>query len=101
MSEYQDATIVRQHRAEQGDGSELSLRLLQGTGSALGHSCIHRVLVERSGQLKSDIVYYYNPTIASAVVSADFDLLASGRLMSVNQLHHTEFMLNRRLRAVR
>jgi len=101
MNEYEDAAIVRQHRAEQADGSEVSLRLLQGTGSAQGHSCIHRVLTERSGQLRSDIVYYYSPTIASAVVGADFDLLASGRLMSVNQLHHTEFMLNRRLRALR
>jgi hypothetical protein len=101
MSDYEDATIARQHRAEQGDGSELTLRLLQGTGRAAGHSCIHRVLTERSGQLKSDIVYFYGNATADAVVNADFDLLASGRLMSVNQLHHTEFMLNRRLRAVR
>ena len=101
MSEYQDASVVRQHRAEQADGSELSLRLLHGTGSAEGYACIHRVLTERSGQLKSDIVYYYTPAVAAEVVSADFDRLASGRVMSVNQLHHTEFLLNRRLRAAR
>ena len=101
MSEYQDASIVRQVRVEQADGTELSLRLLHGTGSAWGHACIHRVLTERSGKLKSDIVYFYTPAITAEVVSADFDVLASGRLMSVNQLHHTEFMLNRRLRAVR
>lgn len=101
MSDYQDATIARRHHAEQADGHELSLHLLHGTGSALGHSCIHRVLTDRSGQLKSDIVYYYTPAIAAEVVNADFELLASGRVMSVNQLHHTEFMLNRRLRAVR
>jgi hypothetical protein len=99
--EYQDATIVRQHRAEQADGNELTLRLLRGEGSAEGHACIHRVLTERSGQLKSDIVYYYTPAIAADVVNADFDLLATGRVMSVNQLHHTEFLLNRRLRAAR
>jgi hypothetical protein len=79
MSDYQDATIARQHRAEQADGNELSLNLLHGTNSALGHSCIHRVLTDRSGQLKSDIVYYYTPVIAAEVVNADFDLLASGR----------------------
>ena len=101
MSDYEDAAIVREHHAEQADGNELSLRLLQGEGPAAGHACIHRVLTDRSGQLKSDIVYYYGSATASTVVSADFDLLASGRVMSVNQLHHTEFMLNRRLRAVR
>lgn len=101
MSEYEDATIVREHRAEQDDGSELRLRLLQGTGSAAGHSCIHRVLSERNGQLKSDIVYFYGAVTAEVMINADFDLLASGRLMSVNQLHHTEFLLNRRLRAMR
>lgn len=101
MKEYEDATVMRQHRAEQGDGNELSLRLLHGSGPAEGHACIHRVVTDRSGQLKSDIVYYYTPAIAADVVSADFDLLASARLMSVNQLHHTESMLNRRLRAVR
>lgn len=101
MSDYQDATIARQLQAEQADGHELSLHLLHGTGSALGHSCIHRVLTDRSGQLKSDIVYYYGPAIAAEVVNADFELLASGRVMSVNQLHHTEFLLNRRLRAAR
>lgn len=101
MSDYQDATIARRHHAEQPDGHELSLHLLHGTGSALGHSCIHRVLTDRRGQLKSDIVYYYGPAIAAEVVNADFELLASGRVMSVNQLHHTEFLLNRRLRAVR
>ena len=56
MSDYQDATIARRHHAEQPDGHELSLHLLDGTGSALGHRCIHRVLTDRSGQLKSDIV---------------------------------------------
>lgn len=101
MNEYQDATVVREHRAEQGDGGEMSLRLLQGSGPAEGHLCIHRVVTDRSGQLKSDIVYYYTPAVAADVVSADFSLLASARLMSVNQLHHTESMLNRRLRAVR
>jgi hypothetical protein len=101
MSEYQDATVVRQHRAELADGSELTLRLLHGEGSAWGHSCIHRVLTERNGQLKSDIVYYYTPAIAAELVKADFELLASGRVMSMNQLHHTEFLLNRRLRAPR
>ena len=101
MSDYQDATAVREHLAEQADGNELRLRLLQGEGSAQGHLCIHRVLTDRSGQLKSDIVYYYAPTVAAAVVYADFELLASGRVMSINQLHHTEFMLNRRLRAAR
>ena len=101
MSEYEDATVVRQHRAEQADGTELCVRLLQGSASAQGHACIHRVLTDRSGQLKSDIVYYYSPAVAAPLLSADFELLASGRLMSVNQLHHTEFMLNRRLRAVR
>ncbi len=101
MSDYQDATIARQHHAEQADGNELYLYLLHGTNSALGHACIHRVLTDRSGQLKSDIVYYYTPAIAAEVVNADFELLASGRVMSVNQLHHTEFLLNRRLRAAR
>jgi hypothetical protein len=101
MNEYEDATVVREHRAEQGDGGEISLRLLQGSGPAEGHLCIHRVVTDRSGQLKSDIVYYYTPAVAADVVSADFSLLASARLMSVNQLHHTESMLNRRLRAVR
>jgi len=101
MSTYQDATIARQHQAEQSDGTELSLHLLRGEGPAEGHSCIHRVVSDRSGQLKSDIVYYYHPSTAAEVVNADFDLLATGRLMSVNQLHHSEFMLNRRLRAVR
>lgn len=101
MNEYENATVVRQHRAAQADGSELQLRLLQGTGPAEGHHCIHRVLTDRSGQLKSDIVYYYAPALAVAVVSADFDQLASPRLMSVNQLHHSESMLNRRLRATR
>lgn len=101
MNEYQDATVLRQHRAEQADGSELLLRLLRGENSAEGHACIHRVLTERNGQLKSDIVYFYTPAVAAEVVSADFELLASGRVMSVNQLHHTEFLLNRRLRAAR
>jgi hypothetical protein len=101
MSAYQDAAIVRRHQAEQADGTELSVHLLRGEGPAEGHSCIHRVLSDRSGQLKSDIVYYYPPTIASEVLNADFDLLTTGRLMSVNQLHHSEFLLNRRLRAVR
>ncbi|MBC7956918.1 MAG: hypothetical protein H7Y33_13745 [Cytophagales bacterium] len=101
MSGYQDATVVRQHHAEQADGTELRVHLLHGEGSAEGHSCIHRVVSDRSGQLKSDIVYYYRPSIAADFLNADFDLLASGRLMSVNQLHHSEFMLNRRLRAVR
>jgi hypothetical protein len=100
-NEYENATVAREHRAEQADGNALRLRLLQGTGTAEGHTCIHRVLTDRSGQLKSDIVYYYAPATEAAVLSADFDMLASGRLMSVNQLHHTEFMLNRRLRAVR
>ena len=98
-NDYQDATLVREHRAEQADGHELSLHLLLGTGSAEGHRCIHRVMADRSGQPRSDIVYYYTPAIAAEVVSADFDLLASGRVTSINQLHHTEFMLNRRLRA--
>lgn len=101
MSTYQDATIVRVHRTEQADGNELSLHLLQGEASAQGHMCIHRVLAGRSGQVRSDIVYYYTPAVSPEVVSADFELLASGRVMSVNQLHHTEFLLNRRLRAAR
>jgi hypothetical protein len=39
--------------------------------------------------------------VAPEAVNADFELLASGRVVSVNQLHHTEFLLNRRLRAAR
>jgi hypothetical protein len=101
MDEYEDAAVLRRHRTEQADGNELRLTLLQGEGSALGHACIHRVLSGRDGQLKSDIVYFYSPAVDFAHVNVDFDLLASGKLMSVNQLHHTEFMLNRRLRAPR
>lgn len=101
VGEYQDATVAREHCAEQADGSELSLRLLHGSGPAAGHQCIHRVLTERSGKLKSDIVYFYAPPFDAATVNADFELLASGRVMSVNQLHHSEFLLNRRLRAAR
>ncbi len=101
MSEYQDATVVRHHHGEQADGTELSVRLLQGSGPAEGYACIHRVVTDRSGQLKSDIVYYYSPAVVAPALSADFELLASGRVMSVNQLHHTEFLLNRRLRAAR
>ena len=36
MSEYEDATVVRQCRVAQADGGELSLRLLQGQGPARG-----------------------------------------------------------------
>ncbi|MEO8155282.1 MAG: hypothetical protein ABI605_19620 [Rhizobacter sp.] len=101
MSDYEDAAVVREHHAEQADGIEVNLRQLQGSGSAEGHACIHRVVTDRSGRLKSDIVYYYGAATAPAVVNADFDLLAGGRVMSVNQLHHTEYMLNRRLRSAR
>jgi hypothetical protein len=101
MSEYEDAVIVREYRRDQEDGSELRVRMLQGVASAEGHHCLHRIISERNGQLKSDIVYYYAPQVTATVVSADFDLLTSARLMSVNQLHHNESMLNRRMRTAR
>jgi hypothetical protein len=95
VSRYENANIVRKSIQSQDDGGELTLQLLHGDGPATGQKCIHRVLTDQAGQLKSDIVYFYDERVDEAVVSEDFDLLCSPRLMSISQLHHTSSMLNR------
>ncbi len=101
MIAYENAQIVRRATVPLSDGGELLLHLLHGDGSQQGRKCIHRVVSEANGRLRSDIVYFYDETVSEAVVSNDFDLLTQPGLLSVSQLHHTESMLNRNIRAFR
>lgn len=101
MSLYVNAHPVRERAVAQPDDGELRLTLLQGEGADAGRRCIHRVHTDAAGRLRSDIVYFYDATVAQSDVEADFDLLARGGLMSVSQLHHTESMLNRGARMPR
>lgn len=101
MSQYENATVTRKSVRTQEDGGELLLQLVTGTGPAEGHRCIHRVLTDQAGRLKSDIVYFYDPSVSEGVVDRDFELLGSPGLMSVSQLHHTASMLNRGAKVAR
>ena len=94
MSTYQNATIVREHVVQLGQG-ELHVRLLHGEHGDAGRKCIHRIQLGMGNRVQSDIVYLYDPSVPEAHVEADFDLLARGGLVSIGQLHHTESMLNR------
>lgn len=95
MSAYINAEPVREHAAELPDGGELRVTLLHGTGPDAAHRCIHRVVTDMAGQLRSDIVYFYDRTVKEADVEADFAMLARNGILSMSQLHHTESMLNR------
>jgi hypothetical protein len=100
-SSYLNAQAVREHTAELGDGGELRVTLLHGTGPDAGRRCIHRVTTDMAGRLRSDIVYFYEATVAQADVDADFAMLARNGILSMSQLHHTESMFNRGPRLVR
>ena len=101
MSDYENATIVRERVIAQGPQGELHIRLLHGEQGDAGRKCIHRVQMGPGGRLQSDIVYLYDTTVPVEHVEADFVLLGSGGLVSVGQLHHTESMLNRGARYAR
>ena len=101
MSSYLDAQAIRQHTAVLGDGGELRVTLLHGTGSAAGARCIHRVTTNMAGLPRSDIVYFYDGTVKDADIQADFSLLARNGMISMSQLHYTESMLNRGRRFMR
>lgn len=98
---YENARVVRRAVVPLSDGGELLLHLLHGEGTQRGRKCIHRVVSDAGGRLKSDIVYFYDETVSEQTVSDDFDLLTQPALLSVSQLHHTESMLNRKIRAMR
>ncbi len=95
MSIYLNAQSVRDHRGALSDGGELRLTLQHGTGPDVGQRCIHRVTTDGAGQLRSDIVYFYDGSVHESDVMADFDMLARNGMLSMSQLHHTEAMLNR------
>jgi hypothetical protein len=101
MSSYANAQPVREHVVDLSDGGELRVTLLHGTGPDAGQRCIHRVTTDMSGQLRSDIVYFYDRTVKEADVDADFAALARNGILSMSQLHHTEAMLNRGRRFAR
>jgi len=95
MSQYVNAQLVRRHVVTLADGGTLMVSQLQGTGPDAAGRCIHRVTTDPAGRLRSDIVYYYDSTVKTAEIEADFVLLIGRGLMSMSQLHHTESMLNR------
>lgn len=95
MSAYVNAQPLRTHVVDLSDGGELRVTLLQGTGPDAGKRCIHRVATDMAGRLRSDIVYFYDGTVAEADVEADFAALARNGILSMSSLHHTEAMLNR------
>jgi hypothetical protein len=95
MSSYINAQAVRTHVIDTSDGGELRVTLLHGTGPDAAQRCIHRVVTDMAGQLRSDIVYFYDSTVKEADVEADFAMLARNGILSMSQLHHTEAMLNR------
>lgn len=101
MSSYLNAQPIREHVVVLGDGGELRVTLLHGTGVAVGCRCIHRVTMDLAGRPRSDIVYFYDGAVNEADVEADFSALARNGILSVSQLHHTESMLNRGPRFVR
>jgi hypothetical protein len=100
-SSYVNAQPVREHVGATGDGGELRVILLHGTGPDAGRRCIHRVTTDMAGRLRSDIVYFYDGTVTQAQVDADFSALARNGMLSMGQLHHTESMLNRGPRLAR
>ncbi len=95
MSQYVNGRPIRERTLPLSDGGTLSVTLLDGTGADAGVRCLHRVTTDSPGRLRSDIVYFYDSTVKEMDVEADFSLLCRHGLMSVNQLHHTESMLNR------
>lgn len=95
MFPFADAQPTREHAASQGDGGELRLALLHGTGPAAGQRAILRLATDAAGRLRSEIVYFYAPATADADLDADFELLARGGMVSMGQLHHSEAMMNR------
>ena len=95
MSSFLNAQATQEHVGTLDDGGELRVTLLTGTGPDAGQRCIHRVTTDADGRLRSDIVYFYDGTVAQADVDADFEALARNGMLSVSQLHHTESMLNR------
>ena len=95
MSRYLNGQPIQVHTVALSDGGTLSITLLHGTGPDAGRRCIHRVTTDSVGRLRSDIVYFYDSTVKEADIEADFSLLSRHGLMSMNQLHHTESMLNR------
>jgi hypothetical protein len=101
MQPYVNALPVQQHSLALGDGGELSVTLLHGTGPDAGKRCIHRVTTDMGGRLRSDIVYFYDGTVKEADVEADFSALSRNGILSMGQLHHTEAMLNRGKRMAR
>lgn len=101
MPIYANAQPAREHVSPLNDGGELRVTLLRGTGPDAGRRCIHRVTTDMAGRLRSDIVYFYDSTVKEADVESDFSALAHNGILSVNQLHHTESMLNRGRRIAR
>jgi len=101
MSTYENATVVRERIIVHGHPGELHIRLLHGENGDAGRKCIHRIQMGPGGRLQSDIVYLYDTTVPAEKVEIDFEVLARGGLVSVGQLHHTEFMLNRGVRHAR
>ena len=101
MTPYVNATAVREHRVPAVDGGMFSVTLLHGTGPDAGRRCIHRVTADPQGRVRSDIVYFYAPTVKDSDVEADFALLVRRGLMSMSQLPYTESMLNRGPRVAR
>jgi len=95
MSQYVNAQPIRKHVVTLADGGTVMVTLLQGTGADSAGRCIHRVTTDAVGRLRSDIVYFYDGTVKMAEIEADFSLLIGRGLVSMNQLHHTESMLNR------
>ena len=101
MTSYLNAQPIRENVLALGDGGELRVTLLHGTGPATGSRCIHRVVMDLAGRPRSDIVYFYDGTVKAADIDADFSALARNGMLSMSQLHHTESMLNRGQRFVR
>lgn len=95
MSQYVNGQRIQEHTVALRDGGTLSVTLLHGTGADAGRRCIHRVITDSTGRLRSDIVYFYDSTVKEADIESDFSLLSRNGLMSMSQLHHTESMLNR------
>lgn len=101
MPTYENAVLVRERVIVHAQPGELHIRLLIGQQGDTGRKCVHRMQFGPGDRLQSDIVYLYDTSVPMAHVEADFALLASGGLVSVGQLHHTESMLNRGMRYAR
>jgi len=101
MPLYENARLARRNLQILSDGSEVLLHLLHGEAGDTGRKCIHRMHLDRAGNTRSDIVYFYDTTVPEAVVDADFQVLCKPGMVQVGQLHHTESLFNRMHRSFR